>query len=154
MKQLILLFAILVLPVSALAAYQNPTVISNQPQSTGFVKVTFAFTGNAGEPTRTREYLVRPTTTATLLRNWVDDTKKELDLLHTASVIPALQPGQTVTALARVTPPPTAKEVWNGKYERYKRYKDSGLVNAALTADMNALKADLEATYLDGFIDE
>ena len=152
MKTLLTLCMVL-LPSLALAAYQNPTVVSNQPQSTGFVKVTFAFTGSAGEPTRTREYLVRPTTTATLLRNWVDDTKQELNLLYTASVIPSLQPGQTVPGLARVDVPPTAKEVWNEKYERYKRYKDSGLVNAALTIDMNALKADLEATYLDGFID-
>ena len=152
MKTLLTLCMVL-LPSLVLAAYQNPTVISNQPQSTGFVKVTFAFTGSAGEPTRTREYLVRPTTTATLLRNWVDDTKKELDLLHTASIIPSLQPQQIVPGVARVAPVPTAKEVWNEKYERYKRYKDSGLVNAALTIDMNALKADLEATYLDGFID-
>ena len=154
MKTLLTLCLVLVLmPSWVLAAYQNPTVVSNQPQSTGFVKVTFAFTGNAGETTRTREYLVRPTTTATLLRNWVDDTKKELDLLHTASIIPSLQPLQIVPGLARVAPVLTAKEVWNEKYERYKRYKDSGLVNAALTIDMNALKADLEATYLDGFID-
>lgn len=152
MKTLLTLYMVL-LPSLALAAYQNPTVVSNQPQSTGFVKVTFAFTGSAGEPTRTREYLVRPTTTATLLRNWVDDTKQELNLLYTASVIPSLQSGQTVPGLARVDVPPTAKEVWKEKYERYKRYTGSGLVNAALTTDMNALKADLEATYLDGFID-
>lgn len=152
MNIILTLFALL-FPSVALAAYQNPTVVSNQPQPSGFVEVTFQFTGNAGEPARERKYLVRPTTTATLLRNWVAETRAELDLLHTASIIPSLQPGQTVTALARVAHIPTAKEVWNEKYDRYIRYIGSGLVSAALTADLNALKADLETTYQDGFID-
>ena len=143
---------LLVFPSVASAAYQNPVVESNQPQPSGFVKVTFKFDGNAGEPTRYREYLVRPTTTPTVLRNWVADMKAELDLLYTASVIPALQQGQTVSGLARVPVTPTAKEAWNEKYERYKRYKDSGLVSATLTTNLNALKTDLEATYQDGFI--
>lgn len=148
-----LCFLLLVLPSVASAAYQNPVVESNQPQVSGFVKVTFRFDGNAGEPTRYREYLVRPTTTPTILRNWVADTRAELDLLYTASVIPSLQQGQTVSGLARVPVTPTAKEAWNEKHERYKRYKDSGLVSAALTTNLNALKADLEATYQEGFID-
>lgn len=149
---ILLTLCLMLFPSLALAAYQNPTVLDNQPQASGFVKVTFQFTGNAGEPTRTREYLVRPGTTATLLRNWVAETRAELDLLYTASIIPALQPGQTVPALARVAPTLTAKEAWNEKHERYKRYSDSGLVSTALTADMNALKGDLESTYQSGFI--
>lgn len=153
MKLLSVVCAMILFPSLVFAAYQNPTVQSRQQQSSGFVKVVFQFVGNAGEIAVQREYLVRPNSTATHLRNWVDDTKKELDLLHTASIIPALQSGQIVPGLARVEPAPTAKEVWNEKYERYNRYKDSGLVSAALTTDMNALKADLEATYLNGFID-
>lgn len=153
LKILLTLGAVLVLPLPGFAAYQNPTVVSNQPQSSGFVKVVFQFTGNAGEPTREREYLVRPNTTAIHLRNWVADTRAELDLLHTASIIPSLQTGQTVTALARVIPSPTAKEVWNEKHDRYRKYKDSGLLGATYASNLAALKADLEATYQAGFLD-
>lgn len=138
------------LPSLALAAYQNPTVQSRQQQSSGFVKVVFQFTGNAGEVTVQRDYLVRPNSTSTHLRNWVEDTKKELDLLHTASTIPALQPGQTVPGLARVEPVLSAKEAWAEKLERYLRLKEAGIT--AMDSDLAALKTNLENTYQSGFL--
>lgn len=137
-------------PSLAVAAYQDPTVVDRQQQPSGFVKVVFQFTGNAGEQILRREYLVRSTTTVTALRNWVDDTKKELDLLHIASTIPALQPGQTVTGATRIITIPTGKEAWAEKLERYLRLKDAGIV--AMAGDLAALKADLEATYRVGFL--
>ncbi len=153
MYLLLLIGAILLTPSIGLAAYQNPTVISNERQAAGFIKVNFAFAGNAGEVTVQREYLVRPTSTATHLRNWIYTTIQELNALHTASVIPALQPGQTVPALAPVATPPSAKDSWMMKFDRYKRMQGSGIVNATLTSDLAALKADLEATYQAGYID-
>ncbi len=152
MKTLVLACLVAVMPSLALAAYQNPVVDSRVQLPSGFVRVVFLFTGNAGEVNVYREYLIRPGTTAAALRNWIDDTKTELNFLNTAATIPGLQQGNTVAGLARVLALKTAKEVWNEKYETYRRYKDSGLVSSALTSEMATLKADLEATYEAGFI--
>lgn len=133
------------------ASYQNPSIVSKQVQPSGFIKVTFEFAGDNGEPTVKREYLVRPTSTAAHLRNWVHTTKAELDFLFTASNIAGLQVGQTIPALAPTPDTPTAAQVWWTKMRRYLRVKDSGI--AALAADLATLKADLEATYQTGFID-
>lgn len=152
MKTLVL-GLILLIPSLALAAYQNPTITANQPQGNGSTVITFQFAGNAGEPTVTRQYQVSQDTTVTAIRNWVDDTIKELDLVYTARTSPSAQPGQVVPRLARTSPPPTAKQIWREKFDRWKVFTASGLTNAALTTDLDALKADLEATYVDGFID-
>lgn len=150
MKMLACLLAVLLLPSISLAAYQNPTVVSNQRQANGSVMITFAFAGNAGEPTVTRGYVVSSGTTATAVRNWIDDTIKELDLVRTAETLPAIQPGQTVPRLARPADVTPANRVWLQKLATYLQVKDSGLT--ALAADIAALKADLEATYVTGYL--
>lgn len=143
---------ILLIPSVSLAAYDNPTVLANERKGNGTVLITFAFTGNAGEPTVTRGYTVTLGTTAAAVRNWIDDTIKELDLVRTAETTPALQPGQTVPRLAKVPPVLSAKQIWNRKYSIYQRFQNSDI--AALAADRATLKADLEATYQAGFLAE
>lgn len=150
MHVLIVLLGIFLAPSFVLAAYQNPTVVSNQRQANGTVLLTFAFAGNAGEPTVTRGYVVTQGTTPTVVRNWIDDTIKELDLVRTAETLPSIQPGQTVTRLAKSPSVPTAQQVWLQKLATYLRVKDSGI--AATNADLATLKADLETTYQAGFI--
>lgn len=139
-------------PSMGWGAYQSPTVVSNERQPTGFVRLGFLFTGDAGEPTVRREYTIGPSTTAAKLRNWVDETIQELEQLYTVSRLPSIQPGQTIPRLARVDPTPTGKQVWLEKFRRYLRVKDSGIV--AVAGDLAALKADLEATYQPGYLDE
>ncbi len=130
------------------AAYQNPTVVSNARQANGTVMITFAFAGNAGEPTVTRGYVVSQGTTATAVRNWIDDTIKELDLVRTAETLAALQIGQTVPRLARPADVPTAVRVCAEKLSDYLRVKDAGIT--AMAPEIAALKADIEATYVAG----
>lgn len=132
------------------AAYQNPTVISNDPIAGGFSRIGLLFTGNAGEPQVRKEFIINETTTATSFRNWVDDTIRQLDGLRTAATLPALQVGQTVPRLVRAAPVPTAKRIWQGKLSRYLEVKDAGIVAAA--AELAAMKADLESTYQAGFL--
>ena len=134
------------------AAYQNPTVTANTKQPNGSIVITFQFVGNAGEPIVKRDYSVNAATTAPILRNWVDATINELDLMYTAASLPSLQPGQTVTRLAPSAPVPTARQVWAGKFHCYMIIKDSGLAGSALASDVAALKADLEATYQAGHL--
>lgn len=149
MKRLALLGALLLAPSLAMAAYQNPTVVSMERQADGGGYILFRFSGNAGEPAVTRTYVIHSATTATAVRNWVDDTLNELNLVQTAATLPALQQGQTVTRLARVTPVRAAKEVWNEKVVRYAQLKDLGI--AAAASDLATLKADIEATYQAGY---
>lgn len=152
MKRLALLGALLLAPSLAMAAYQNPTVEAVDRKSDGGGHIVFKFTGNAGEPVVLRTYVINAATTATAVRNWVDDTLNELNLVQTASTLPALQQGQTVTRLARVTPARAAKEVWNEKAERYKFFKDLGLTSPTAVNDLNALLADINATYQAGYV--
>lgn len=149
----ILLLCILILaPAVASAAYLNPTVISNERQPNGSTKLIFRFNGNAGEPAVTRDYIVNPTTTATILRNWVDATINELDLMNTAANLASLQAGQTVPRLAPSAPVRTAKAIWREKASTYERACTNSFAGAVATA-CSALKTDIEATYAAGFLD-
>ena len=85
MKRLLIACILSLIPAWALAAYQNPTVLENNRQADGGGVILFEFTGNAGEPTVQRRFVVQPNATVTSLRNWVDDTIAELNLLQTAS---------------------------------------------------------------------
>lgn len=131
-------------------AYQNPRVISNDRIDNGFARIGLMFSGNAGEPDVRKDFTVNDTTTATSFRNWVDETIRQLDGLRTAATLPALQVGQVITRLARTTPAPTAKQVWQSKLHAYMEVKDAGITAAA--AELAAMKADLESTYQSGFL--
>lgn len=147
----LLLIALLLMPAMAHAAYQNPIVVSNERQANGSTKLTFQFSGNAGEPVVTRVYTVIPTSTATILRNWIDATINELDLMHTAASLPALQNGQTVPRLAPVTPTRPPKSIWIEKTVTYARVCGQSYGGAVATA-CTALKSDIESTYAAGFL--
>lgn len=154
MWRAMMVFAFMLMGSSVVqAAYQNPTVTGNDRQQNGSTKLTFQFTGNAGEPTVIRQYTVNPASTVAALRNWVDGVIAELDLMHTAANAAALQPGQVVPRLATVPPVPTAKQVWRGKIFRYDQACKSTFVGTVATA-CAALKSDIESTYAAGFLDE
>ena len=150
--RVLLFLTLVILPTVASAAYQNPTVIANERQPNGFTKLIFRFTGTAGEPAVTRDYTVSPTTTAARLRNWVDATIDELDLMHTAATLPALQPGQSVPRLAPTPPTPSAKAAWRMKVVAFRESCGHGFAGNLATA-CAALKTDIEATYQAGFLD-
>lgn len=150
MRRLVMCLAVLLVPSLAPAAYQNPTVLSMERKADGGGHIIFQFAGNAGEPIVTRTYVIQSGSTLAGVRNWVDDTINELNLVQAAAVLPGLQQGQTVPRLARVNPARAAKELWNEKVARYGQLKDLGI--AAAAADLAALKADIEATYQAGFV--
>ncbi len=149
---ILLLMAAVLIPELAHATYQNPTVISNERLSSGSTKLIFRFNGNAGEPSVTREYMVGPATTATILRNWVDATLDELNLMHTAATLPSLQPGQVVPRLAPVAPSASAKDVWQRKVANYAQFCTRSFTGSIAT-DCTTMKSDIEATYQAGFLD-
>ena len=151
MRGLLIAIILVLLPAWASAAYQNPVVIANERQQDGRTKLVFEFTGTAAEPVVRRPFIVLPSTTPTILRNWIDATLNELDLMHAAATLPSVQPGQTVPRLAPVPPTPTAKSVWRRKVEIYKQFAGNSFTGAIATA-LAALKADIEATYEAGFL--
>ena len=154
MRRVLLVFVFMLMwwaPVSQ-AAYQNPTVISNERHPNGSTQLVFQFQGSAGEPVVTRSYAVTAQSTATGLRNWVDSVLAELDLMHAAASLASLQPGQVVPRLAPSAPVPTAKQTWTRKAHTCAQFK--GVFAAgALTTAVNAVCADAEATYQAGFLD-
>lgn len=151
MRVLAIAIMLLLLPVWASAAYQNPVVIANEPKADGRIKLVFEFKGNAGEPTVTKDFIVQPSTTATIVRNWIYTTIAELDLMNTAATLPALQPGQTVTRLAPVAPTPSACAVWKRKVEQYTQVAGNAFTGTIAT-ELAALKSDIESTYPAGCI--
>lgn len=148
---ILLLFVLLLTPSVASAAYQNPIVIANERQANGLPKLIFQFTGNAGEPVVTRDFIVQPSSTATSVRNWVDATINELDLMHITAKLAAIQPGQTVLRLAPVTPVQTARTVWRRKADWYAQTCTHGFTGTIAT-ECGTLKTDIENTYQAGFI--
>ena len=143
---------LVVLPTLASAAYQNPTVVTNERQPNGSTRMVLQFTGNNGEPVVAREFTIVANTTATNFRNWVHSVIAELNLMHSAASLPALQPGQIVPALAPTPPTPSAKNIWRNKVFLYDQLVGKSYAGT-LATDMTALKADIEATYQAGFLD-
>lgn len=131
-------------------AYTNPTIVANEPQTDGTLRLVLKFSGNAGEPDVIKDFIVKSSTTPTILRNWIDATMVELDKIRTAATIPGLQVGQTITRLAPTPATPSPKSVWQTKLNQYLQAKGYGIT--AADADLAAMKADLEATYQTGFL--
>lgn len=154
MKKCLLMCVLVLQPVGAWAAYMNPVIERNELQPNGMVRLFLLFHGDAGEPDVRAELLVRPGMTVAQGRNWVDNKLTELDAARTAANAAQLQPGQIIPRLARVPVALTAKEVWRKKFNAYMAVKDAGLAGTTLASDLAAKKADLDATYLPGFLDE
>lgn len=149
---ILILLVVLLFPSLSFAAYNTATVISNELKEDGRTRLVFRFTGNAGEPGVTREYFVNSGSTATVLRNWVDSILGDLNLMRSAATLPALQVGQIVPPLAPTAPAaPTAKQIWLNKVSRYQQFAALGLTGTAAT-DLAALLADINATYVTGYL--
>lgn len=141
----VVLLLLISLPVRAEAAYLNPTVVANDRQPNGATRLVLQFAGNAGEPIVTREFTVVASTTATTFRNWVHAVIAELDLMHATASLPALQPGQTVPALAPSAVTPSPKSRCRHKIALYDQLDGKGYTGTLADA-ITALKADIEAT--------
>jgi hypothetical protein len=134
-------------------AYNQATITQIDPADTQErVRIVVRFTGNAGEPAVTRERYVTADDTNQTLRSWARNEASRL--LARKNIADSLTVGQTVNLSA---PAPDAaaeaKNTWFGKLQRFKQGKaarDAGLLVPS-TADMDALKADLEATYLAAY---
>lgn len=151
MRLLVILF--ILLPTSAMAAYQNPTVESKQILPDGSTQITLRFTGDDNEPIVERTFRLTDETKAEDVQRFIGRELKRLnDSRSSRTDFDAI--GKTIPPLP---PNPerekSAKQVWRDKYERYQQYKNSGL-GGAVEADLDELKADLETTYKKGFLND
>ena len=130
-------------------AYTVATLVAKDvPFDDGRVRITVEFTGT-GETAKRRDYVVGPTDTLQSIRQWAIAQAASLGTVKT--VADGLTVGQSVN-LTPITPPAaTAEQVWRGKLARYRALEGLGLTGQAAT-DLAALKADIEATYVTGYL--
>lgn len=135
-------------------AYTTATLIAKSPYLTdGRVTIEVAFSGDAGEPVVTQGYSVSPSDTGQTLRAWA--AKMAANLNSVKTVASALTVGQSIS-IVPITPPAdpatVAKEIWLGKLKRYQYFIATGGFTGALGSDLAAIKADIEATYVAGYL--
>jgi hypothetical protein len=136
-------------------AYTTATVISKDPATQdGRVHIVVAFTGDAGEPTVQRDYVLDADTTVPALRTWVRDTIALLAGRKTIAA--ALTVGQVIPP-APGDPAPTAAELARRQY-----FANVGrlihmqeLVSAggmlATNAEFTALQTTVKNAYLAAY---
>ena len=131
-------------------AYTTATlVVKDPPLTDGRTQIVVEFTG-AGEVTKRANYMIGPLDTGTSIRRWAIATAKSFADVKT--IADNLTVGQSVNLSAIADPAPTAQQVWQAKVNRYLAGKDLGLTGTTAVADLAALKADIEATYLSAYL--
>lgn len=131
-------------------AYTTATlVVKDHPLPDGQTRITVEFTGNAGEPARRETYLVGPNDTAQTIRRWAITQAQRFGNVKT--IADALTVGQSVNLSPIADPAPTAEDLWRAKVSRYSRLQGLGLTGQ-VAADLAALKADIEATYVSAYL--
>ena len=132
-------------------AYNAATIIQKDPVGTdGRVHCVVAFTGNAGEPEERRDFYVDGSTTALSVRIWAREQVASLNgrkTLADAVTVPFV-----INLAAPAVTPPTAEHVWLEKARRLVRAKAMGLTNATAVANITALQAEVDSTYIDGYV--
>ena len=133
-------------------AYNEFAVLAKDaPFDDGRVRAVVEFYGNAGEATKRIETIITKSDTVESKRLWADQQAVQFSGVKT--IADQLVIGQRIAVRALAGPPaPTAKEIWQAKVNRYLAGKDLGLTGATAVADLAALKADIEATYLSAYL--
>lgn len=131
-------------------SYNLVTIKSNELLADGSTRLIMEFTGDAGEPARSRPFSVSGLSTMLQLRQWAQIQLDDLNLGRTVAVTASLQIGQTINPAAATAP--TTEQIWLEKARRLLRATQLGLTNATAVADVAALRADVNATYLTAYI--
>jgi len=132
-------------------AYNAATITQiDPPVADGRVHVVVAFTGNAGEPAMKRETYVDESTD---LDEWA---RQETQRLNQRRVTAAkLSVGQVLDLAPKDEPmiEATAQDVWLEKVQRLARLKAMDLTNQEALAAVDALQADVDASYQQAYVD-
>jgi len=133
--------------------YVTATIKVNEPLGDGLARLAVDFTGDAGEPVRTRYYNVTGSSTGPLLRQWAFAQLADLNLGRTVGTLPALQAGQGIVPLAPpADPAPTAEQLWQAQAKQLVRATALGLTNAAAVTDLATLRTTVNTNYVAGYL--
>lgn len=130
-------------------AYDTWTIVEKDPPGPdGTVAVRIDLTG-PGEPTERIGYVIHGGTTVRDMRLLI---ASESTLKASKSIADLITVGQTGSTSKPADPAPSAQDVWNAKVNRYLSGKALGSTNPTAIADLNALFADINATYQTSFL--
>jgi hypothetical protein len=135
-------------------AYTTVTVLRNDPLPDGRPgrHLQLQFTGNAGEPAKTREVDV---TSQTQAKAFAADVQAQLNAALTAGTDVTLQPNQVIDTTPAASPGPTATEQWLADAQRLTRAaavldaitKRGLAANATLLSNYDTLAASVNTGY-------
>lgn len=133
--------------------YTTATIVENTDGQDGRPFLLVEFTGDSGEAPKRVPAPVASIATALQLRQWVKTQLTDLNSRRSLVDVPALAVGQVIppanpSAAAAATP----EEIWLEKARRLQRAVAIGLTVAQATTDINALKADVNATYVSAYL--
>ena len=136
-------------------AYNNNIITANERQDDGRIVLRVDFSGNAGEPLKSDQFIIDGSTTARSLSDWVINRLTALNGVRTVGLAAGLAVGQRISMVAAPgLPAPTAKEIWQGKVNRLARFVALGVLTPGpMATAVSALKDDVIVTYAAGFLD-
>lgn len=132
--------------------YTSATVLTNTRQDDGRSILTVQFNGDAGEPPVREDITIDGDTTVLSLRRWAIGIRDRLNNIRTVATLPGLAPGQTIALNSIAPPAPSARDIWWAKAARLLMANELGLTNVAAVSDRSALNADVNATYVAGYL--
>ena len=125
-------------------SYTNWTVAEEDPPGPdGTVAVRIDLSGGP-EPIRRVAYTVDGNTTVPGLKAFIWSQSNTVARKAVAALITL---GMTGAITRPPDPVPSAQDIWNGKVSRYLAGKNLALTNPQAITDLNALFADINATY-------
>ena len=125
--------------------YDTATLVSQSPGPDGDHLVV-EFTGPSLPPAQKTCYFSVGQTAADL-KEWARGEAARLNRRRGVT----LTVGQSVDLVAPAEPTPTAFDRWREKARRLVRVKELGLTNVTAVSEVNALEADVNATYQSGY---
>lgn len=128
-------------------------VEKDAPGPDGSVAVRIDLTG-AGEPTKRIGYVIVGGTPNPVreMKTFIWSEANRKASKSSADLITVGMTGATNKPPDPAPPVPTPQEVWNAKVARYLAGKNLASTNVTAISDLNALFADINATYTTAFL--
>ena len=133
-------------------SYTTWTVAEKDAQGPdGKVAIRVDLSGGT-DPVKRIAYVIDGSTSIQALKAFVWKQSNEAASKSIADLITVGMTGSVGKPVDPAPPAPSAQDVFNAKVIRYNAGKTLGLTNPTAVADLNALFADINATYQSSFL--